>query len=71
MASKDSLYNRKKWEDGVSLLCTFLNVEITLFFQDFPILCETCLGPNPYIRMVSYKFIDKLCKLMVDVLAKE
>lgn len=22
-------------------------------FQEFPILCQTCLGSNPYIRMVS------------------
>jgi hypothetical protein len=22
---------------------------------DFPIVCETCLGDNPYIRMVSKK----------------
>lgn len=28
---------------------------LTFFFvlQEFPILCETCLGDNPYIRMVS------------------
>jgi pre-mRNA-splicing factor RBM22/SLT11 len=45
MASKDSLYNRKKWEDG-----------------DFPILCETCLGPNPYIRMQKNKYGDE-CKV--------
>lgn len=22
--------------------------------QEFPILCQTCLGDNPYIRMVSH-----------------
>lgn len=31
--------------------------------QDFPILCQTCLGDNPYIRMVSdiSAFGNKLC----------
>ena len=24
-------------------------------FQEFPILCPTCLGDNPYVRMVSKK----------------
>lgn len=30
-------------------------IHLTMFgvFQEFPILCQTCLGDNPYIRMVS------------------
>lgn len=31
--------------------------------DDFPILCETCLGPNPYVRMVKLPFGNKLCKI--------
>ena len=30
--------------------------------EDFPIICETCLGPNPYCRMI--KALDsKECKI--------
>lgn len=31
--------------------------------EDFPILCETCLGPNPYVRMVKLPYGSKLCKI--------
>lgn len=30
---------------------------------NFPMLCETCLGPNPYLRMVKLPFGNKLCKV--------
>lgn len=30
--------------------------------SDFPILCETCLGDNPYIRMTKSEF-DRECKV--------
>ena len=30
--------------------------------SDFPILCQTCLGDNPYIRMMKEKY-GKECKI--------
>ena len=30
--------------------------------SDFPILCSTCLGDNPYLRMIKQKF-GKECKI--------
>ena len=29
---------------------------------DFPILCESCLGDNPYVRMTKSEF-DRECKV--------
>lgn len=31
--------------------------------EDFPQLCETCMGNNPYVRMTKLPFGSKLCKI--------
>ncbi|XP_014678157.1 PREDICTED: pre-mRNA-splicing factor RBM22-like [Priapulus caudatus] len=36
--------------------------EIPFMLNEFPILCQTCLGDNPYIRMTKEKF-GKECKI--------
>ena len=31
--------------------------------EEFPLVCETCLGDNPYVRMIKLPYGVKLCKI--------
>ena len=47
MSKSSNTYNRMNWEQA----------------DEFPILCQTCLGDNPYLRMTKEKF-GKECKML-------
>lgn len=50
---------------GVSFVLFLFFYFITVFTyqEDFPMICETCLGPNPYVRMTKLPYGHKLCKI--------
>ncbi|KAB0395752.1 hypothetical protein E2I00_002419, partial [Balaenoptera physalus] len=63
-------YNRQNWEDAgvfspaICRKCRQHPVRDPARAgpRDFPILCQTCLGENPYIRMTKEKY-GKECKI--------
>lgn len=69
MSKTTNTYNRQNWEDSVSSVTWTGHGSVWLtqicpisFSQEFPILCQTCLGDNPYVRMIKEKF-GKECKI--------
>lgn len=40
-----------------------------ILLQEFPILCQTCLGDNPYIRMVSnfLIFVTNVFRIAIQI----
>lgn len=62
MSKTTSTYNRTNWEDSVSWIINAIPIVQFWFFQEFPILCQTCLGDNPYVRMLKERY-GKECKI--------
>lgn len=57
--TKDPYLNSQKL---MLLIIPFFSISL-ISQDDFPQLCETCLGQNPYVRMVKLPFGHKLCKI--------
>ena len=49
-------------EVSSNVKCVSLEPDIKTPLPDFPILCQTCLGENPYLRMIKEKH-GKECKI--------
>lgn len=59
----DGGYSARNGARGYTQQCTIQEKGSMKFGEEFPMLCETCLGLNPYVRMIKLPYGQKLCKI--------